>query len=53
MPPEGPGEGGQDARGRVFWARTLACTFVFGGLFVLSGVLVGGVYLLVWVLRHR
>ena len=60
--PEGeiaPGEGvksppgeGEDARGRLFWARILACGFVFGGLLVLSGVIVCGIYLLVWAARR-
>jgi hypothetical protein len=49
----GPEGDEEDARGRLFWARILAFGFVFGGLFVLSGVLVGGLYLFVWVLRHR
>jgi hypothetical protein len=41
-----------EARGRRFWARILACGVVFGGLFVLSGVIVGAIYLLVWACRR-
>lgn len=55
-PPEQDGtccdEDGQNGRGRRFWARILAGTVVFGCLFVLSGVVFGAVYLLVWLSRR-
>jgi hypothetical protein len=45
-------EAAREARGRRFWARILACSVVFGGLLVLSGVIVCAIYLLVWAARR-
>ena len=45
-------EAAREARGRRFWARLLACSVVFGGLLVLSGVIVCTIYLLVWAARR-
>lgn len=42
-----------DLAGRRGWARILACTAVFGCLFVLSGVVFGAVYVLVWACSRR
>ncbi len=47
------GEPDPDAPGRRGWARILACTAFFGCLFVVSGVVFGAVYVLVWALSRR
>lgn len=40
-------------RRRAFWARTLGGCVVFGGLFVLAGVVFGAVLAAVWAFCRR